>query len=133
MDRYLFETAFQENWKLYERVFDTELKKSIVREVHTSAEYYVEVEPSNPRAHYSFILDKERKFEKHTKSVKGMSEKFGYMGAQYKHIRDNYWNKNNAHTLYNTSPNYWCLDIETRSGASFKNKSPKLVKIRKKV
>ena len=116
MERYLFENAFQENWKLFERVFDTELKKSIVREVDTKAEYYVECDPTNPRAHYSFILDQSRKFEKQTRSKKGMSEEFGYTGAIYRHIRDNYWNKDLSHTLYNTKPNYWALDIETRSG-----------------
>ena len=116
MQRYLFEGAYQENWKLFERVYDMVEKKSIIREAQTTAEYYVESDPTNPRAHYSFILDQERKFEKHTRSKKGMSDEYGYTGAVYRHIRDNYWNIDNTQTKFNTKPNYWCLDIETRSG-----------------
>jgi len=112
----LFESSWQKNWVTFERLYCTDTKTSIVREVHLDAEYYVETSATNPHAHYSFVLDDTRKFEKTTQRKKGANLEFGYLNSLYRNIRDNYWNKDVSKSKYNTKPLYWCLDIETRSG-----------------
>lgn len=113
---YLFEAAWQDNWDYYERVYDTQLKRSIKRKIDARPEYYVESTKQNPLAHYKYILDQDRVFEKQTRPKKGMGEEYGYQDALYSHIRDNYWNVDMFQTKYNNKTRYWCLDIETRSG-----------------
>jgi len=50
----------------------------------------------------------------------------------YRHIRDQYWSE--TESKYNKEPRIWYIDIETRSGKSYKYpvNSNKTIKIRKK-
>lgn len=113
----LFESSWTKNWVTFERLFDTTTKKIIVREIrNNNPEYFIETDANNPRAHYTSVLDKHRKFEKHSRGRKGANLEFGYQSSLWVNIRENYWNIDSSKNNYNPTPLYWCLDIETRSG-----------------
>lgn len=125
----LFETAWQHKFRYYERYFDTDTNKSVVKPIYTPAEWYVE----HPQGTYSYILDdniKLKKQEGHAKDGKGH---YGFTNPLYRHIRDNYWVEDGG--KYNKSPRIWYIDIETRVGKSYTNpeKTQKTIKIRKKL
>ena len=123
----LFETSWREDFKFYERVFDENLKKSIKREVKSLYEWY---EPSSNGIYSSVIDDSVKLEKKQSTSSKDGRDKYGFLDPMYRNIRDNYWGKN----LYNLNARTWMLDIETRSGVSYKNNfnDNKLITIRKK-
>ena len=115
---FLFETSWQVKWDFFERVYDTNLNKSIVRPVTCPAEYYLETTQANPFANYTSVIDETKIFEKHQGIRKGASKEYGYTGPLYRNIRDNYWNADVEKSTYNKDCLYWCLDIETRSGVN---------------
>lgn len=113
---FLFEAAFSKDWDNFERVYDTELKRTVVRQIYTKPEYFVQSAPTNPRAHYKFILDSDKVFEKCNTPKKGMRQEYGFQDSINNHIRDYYWARNESDTKYNLNARYWCVDIESRSG-----------------
>lgn len=105
-----FEATYRDGFDFYERVFDTDLGRSIKRQVTQKYEWY---EPSS-RGIYSYILDDSIKLDKKQgNSAKAGREHYGFQSPDYRNIRDNYWNKEGG---YNTDPRIWYLDIETRVG-----------------
>lgn len=126
MSKQLFESSWKEDFVFYERVYDTEQKKSIKREVENIYEWY---EPSSSGL-YRYILDDKVKLDKKIgSSGKYGRNKYGFLDPMFKNIRDNYWNKD----LYNLSARTWFIDIETRVGVSYKNTNiddNKIIKIR---
>lgn len=124
----LFEDSWKEDFNFYERVYDTELKKSIKIQSDNKYEWYEQ----SSKGLYSYILDNSIKLDKKlSSSPKDGRDKYGFLNPIYKNIRDTYWNKN----LYNKDPNIWYFDIETRVSRSYKHKdnSNKEIKIRKKI
>ena len=121
-----FETAWKDEFKYYERVFDESTNKSIKREIKPLFEWY---EPNSMGIYSSVIDDTIKLTKKESYSSKDGRDKHGFLDPMYKNIRDLYWNKN----LYNTDANIWYLDIETRSSVSYKNTgSEKQMKIKNK-
>jgi hypothetical protein len=123
----LFESAWKDGWDYYERVFNPDTKKSIIRKTDNKFEYFT---PSSTGL-YTYILDSNIKLSRHLSSnQKDARDQYGVLDPLYKNIRDNYWNKNK----YNLKPRTWYLDIETRARGTFKFKGDenKEIKIRKK-
>jgi len=105
----LFETSWKKDFEFYERVYDTDLKKSISRKIDNKYEWYEQ----KSSGIYSYILDKNMKLEKKLSSnPKEGRDKYGFLDPLYKNIRDNYWGKDK----YNLNTRVWYLDIETRVG-----------------
>lgn len=105
----LFEDSWKEDFNFYERVYDTELKKSIKIQSDNKYEWYEQ----SSKGLYSYILDDSIKLDKKlSSSSKDGRDKYGFLNPIYKNIRDTYWNKN----LYNKNVNIWYYDIETRVG-----------------
>lgn len=105
----LFETAWCNNYKYYARVFDTETKKSCIKDVDNSYEGFVR----DPRGIWACFTDpsiKLRKFHGRSKDMHG-DDVFGATAPIPRYIRDNFW----EHHQYNLHPNIWYLDIETRA------------------
>lgn len=109
----LFETAWREKIGkrnfYYKRVFDPETQKSSKVEIPPISEWYT----IDPSGEYRFILDEKIKLSRIESqySIEGINE-YGYLDPMYKHIRDEYWNKD----LNNNNPRILYMDIETRSG-----------------
>ena len=103
-----FEATWRDGFEYYQRVFDTDLGRSIKSRVDLRCEYY---EPSSTGL-YTFILDDEIRLERKQGNAKQGREHYGFMDPMYRNIRDNYWNKD----AYNLEPRVWYLDIETRVG-----------------
>lgn len=122
----LFESTWRNGYEYFERVYDTELKKSFQRKINLPFEWYEE----HPTGIYTYILDSDIKLEKRQGRAKDGRDQYGFLDPMYRNIRDNYWNKDK----YNLKPRIWYLDIETRSSRSYKNiNNPnKKIKIRKK-
>lgn len=121
-----FEATWRDEFEYHQRVFDTDLGRSIKSRVDLRCEWY---EPSSTGL-YTFILDDEIRLERKQGNAKQGREHYGFMDPMYRNIRDNYWNKD----AYNLEPRVWYLDIETRSSRSYKhtNNPNKKIKIRKK-
>lgn len=107
-----FETAWRDGYEFFERVHNSLLNHSVKRKIDLPHEWY---EP-NSRGLYSSISDPEMKFEKKQGRAKDGRDHYGYTDPIYRSIRENYWQ-----TDYNPNPRVWYLDIETRSGRSYKN------------
>ncbi len=122
-----FETAWREDFKFYERVFNPETNKSIKREIKSLYEWY---EPCSTGIYTSVIDSSVRLEKKQSTSSKDGRDKYGFLDPMYRNIRDNYWGKN----LYNLEPRTFFIDIETRVGVSYKNKvnEQKMIRIRQK-
>lgn len=122
----LFETAWRDGYQFFERTFDTNLNRSTTQEITVPYEWY---EPHS-KGLYQNILDPEIRLDKKQGRAKEGRNQHGFTDPLYRQIRDKYW-KDSA---YNKNPRIWWLDIETRSGRSFKNtsNSPQLLKVRKK-
>jgi len=106
-NRYQFETAFVKDYESYERLYDSELKKSIVRKIDLTSEWFEE----SPNGNYVSITDKNKRFNKHQGHGKKSWGKDGVFTPIERKIRDTYWGKN-----YNKNPRIFYLDIETRTG-----------------
>ena len=104
----LFEATFRVGYEYFERVYDTDLKKSVQRKVTTPAEWYEE----NSKGLYSAILDDNVKLEKRQGRAKDGRSHHGFLDPMYRNIRDKYWGQDK----YNMEPRIWYLDIETRVG-----------------
>lgn len=103
-----FEATWRDGFEYYQRVFDTDLGRSIKSRVDLKCEYY---EPSSTGL-YTFILDDEIRLERKQGNAKQGRDQYGFMDPMYRNIRDNYWNKD----AYNLEPRVFYLDIETRVG-----------------
>lgn len=104
----LFESSWKQEFDFYERVYDTELKKSIKRQIDNKYEWYV------PKSNglYTCILDDNVRLEKvKSSSPKEGRDKYGFSEPIYSNIRDNYAKD----SKYNMKPRIWYIDIETRS------------------
>ena len=104
-----FEATWMQDWKHYERYYDTELKKSVKRQIDIPYEYY---EPSSTGL-YTYILDESIILEKKQGNAKQARDNYGVLDPMYRNIRDNYWGKTGG---FNIKPRMWYLDIETRVG-----------------
>ena len=124
----LFESAWTKNHVCYERVYNTETKKSEVNTIKLASEWYEE----DSRGEYESILDSSIKLVKKQGNAKDGRNHWGFSDPIYRNIRDNYWNEHQKDT-FNKSPRIWYLDIETRSGKSYMHpeKGSKKIKIRK--
>lgn len=108
-----FETAWREDFKFYERVFNPETNKSIKREIKSLYEWY---EPCSTGI-YTSVIDSSVRLEKKQSTLsKDGRDKYGFLDPMYRNIRDNYWGKN----LYNLEPRTFFIDIETRVGQNSK-------------
>ena len=107
-----FETAWRDGYEYFERVHNTLLNRSVKRKIDVPFEWY---EPHS-RGLYASISDPEMRFEKKQGRSKDGRGHYGYTDPIYRSIRENYWQ-----TDYNPDPRVWYLDIETRSGRSYKN------------
>lgn len=108
----LFESAWKDGWDYYERVFNPDTKKSIVRKTDNKWEYY----SASSTGIYSYLIDSNIKLTKQlSSSQKDTRDQYGVMDPLYKNIRDNYWSQNK----YNLKPRVWYLDIETRATKGF--------------
>jgi len=125
----LFESAWTKNYIPYERVYNTELEKSISRPITFSAEWFEE----DSRGKYESILDNTVKLTRKQGNAKDGRNHWGFSDSIYRNIREKYWNEHQKDT-FNKKPRTWYLDIETRVGKSYKNpeKTAKTIKIRKK-
>lgn len=104
----LFEATFRQRFDFFERYYDTELQKSVTRQLDGTYEWY---EPFS-KGHYTSILDDTQRFDKRYGSAKKGRDHFGFTDPMVRNIRDNYWKDG----LFNTEPRIWYLDIETRVG-----------------
>lgn len=109
-----FESTWRDGYNFFERVFDTTLQRSVKGRVLTQYEWY---EPYS-QGKYASLLDETVKLEKRDGNAKQGRNHYGFLDPMYRNIRDKYWNKPDG---YNTTPRIWYLDIETRSGRSYKN------------
>lgn len=121
----LFESAWRDDYVYYERYFDSLLGKSVKRRIDVPFEWYT---PSS-KGLYTSILDDSVKLDKKQGKSKDAHGNFGSMDPMYRTIRDKYWKS--EHNGYNENPNVWYMDIETRSGVSYKNKFTSTVKYTK--
>ena len=109
----LFETGFNDGYKCFERVFDTDLNKSVANPIDNRVEYYV---PDPTGAFYGFV-DKEVRYSPKYGKFSDAEGEAGICMPIYRNIRDNYAKD----SVYNMQPRIWYLDIETRSGERFLN------------
>jgi len=103
----LFECAFQKDYDYYERVWNTELKKTLIRKIDTPFEWFEESSSGD----FKSITNPEKRFVRKQGNSKQARGQAGVFNPIDRHIRDNYWQK-----AYNKSPKTWWLDIETRTG-----------------
>lgn len=108
----LFETSWFDNFKVYERVFDTDTGTTQVNKIDGKSEYFVE----DPKGLYSDFLDSTIKYSKKFGNAKDAREHAGACSPIYRNIRDNYIETKS----FNKNPRVWYLDIETRSGVHYK-------------
>lgn len=104
----LFEATWREGYSFFERCYDTNLNRSVKKEIKLPYEWYV----PQSKGLYSYILDDSIKLEKRQGNAKEGREHYGFIDPMYRNIRDNYWNQN----AYNLNARVWYLDIETRVG-----------------
>ena len=108
----LFETSWFDNFKVYERVFDSETGTTKVNQIDGKSEYFVE----DPKGLYTNFLDDSIKYSKKFGNAKDARENAGACSPIYRNIRDNYIETKS----FNKNPRVWYLDIETRSGVHYK-------------
>ena len=108
----LFETSWFDNFKVYERVFDSETGTTKVNQIDGKSEYFVE----DPKGLYTNFLDDTIKYSKKFGNAKDARENAGACSPIYRNIRDNYIETKS----FNKNPRVWYLDIETRSGVHYK-------------
>lgn len=103
----LFETSWMNDFKYYERYYNTDLKKSFSREIPSHYEYFEEI--SNGL--YENIRGDGRRYKRMLGRSKDTKEKDGVTKPIYLNIREKYWRK----AGYNKKPRIAYLDIETRA------------------
>lgn len=126
----LFEAMWRDGSDHVERVFSTELNKSITRIIKKDSEYFVPSQIGN----YAYVLDKEIKLDKRYGSFKHGQDEFGFQNVIGHHIRDSYWSEDAGESKYNRNPGIFFIDIETRVGVSYKHEvdESRKIKVRKK-
>lgn len=108
----LFETAFFSDKKYRERVYDTELDKSIVRDLDNQrTEYYIQ----DPDGEFVGFLDPSVHYSIKYGNYRDSLGQAGKCSPIYRVIRDNYVRDGK----FNMNPHIWYLDIETRSGERY--------------
>lgn len=120
----LFETSWFDNFKVYERVFDTETGTTRVNQIDGKSEYFVE----DPKGFYTNFLDDSIKYSKKFGNAKDARENAGACSPIYRNIRDNYIETKS----FNKNPRVWYLDIETRSGVHYKISDQRQVLLKNK-
>lgn len=120
----LFETSWFDNFKVYERVFDSETGTTKVNQIDGKSEYFVE----DPKGLYTNFLDDSIKYSKKFGNAKDARENAGACSPIYRNIRDNYIETKS----FNKNPRVWYLDIETRSGAHYKISDQRQVLLKNK-
>lgn len=108
----LFESAWRDGFEYFERVRDPLLNRSVKNKINLPFEWY---EPKD-NGLYESILDPTLRFDKKQGRSADARGQYGSTDPIYRSIRENYWQNN-----FNKSPRVWYLDIETRSGRSYKN------------
>lgn len=103
----LFEASWFDDYKYFERYFDTDLDKSVSDTIDSRHEYF---EPSG-NGSFSLITDSSSKFERRLGKSSDSKDHHGVTTPIYRNIRDNYWKYKN----YNSNPRVVYLDIETRA------------------
>ena len=120
----LFETSWFDNFKVYERVFDTDTGTTRVNQIDGKSEYFVE----DPKGLYTNFLDDSIKYSKKFGNAKDAREHAGSCSPIYRNIRDNYIETKS----FNKNPRVWYLDIETRSGVHYKISDQRQVLLKNK-
>ena len=120
----LFETSWFDNFKVYERVFDSETGTTRVNQIDGKREYFVE----DPKGLYTNFLDDSIKYSKKFGNAKDARENAGACSPIYRNIRDNYIETKS----FNKNPRVWYLDIETRSGVHYKISDQRQVLLKNK-
>ena len=120
----LFETSWFDNFKVYERVFDSETGTTKVNQIDGKSEYFVE----DPKGLYTNFLDDSIKYSKKFGNAKDAREHAGSCSPIYRNIRDNYIETKS----FNKNPRVWYLDIETRSGVHYKISDQRQVLLKNK-
>ena len=103
----LFEASWFDDYKYFERYFDTDLDRSVSGTIDSRHEYF---EPSD-NGSFSLITDPLSKFERRLGKSSDSRDHHGVTTPIYRNIRDNYWKYKN----YNSNPRVVYLDIETRA------------------
>jgi len=103
----LFECAFQKDYDYYERVWNTELKKTLIRKIDTPFEWFEESSTGD----FKSITNPEKRFVRKQGNSKQARGQAGVFNPIDRHVRDNYWCSS-----YNKNPRTFFLDIETRTG-----------------
>ncbi len=104
----LFECTFRREWNYFERYFDTNLGRSVVNQIYTRPEYYVE----DSEGKYKYLLDEKIRLRKEIgRPPKDSGKVYGVLQSDSRHIRDKYWNIKKSN--YNDNPCTWFIDIET--------------------
>lgn len=107
----LFETAYQKDFEYYERVFDTNLNKSVERKITTPFEWFEE----SSNGDYISITDNSKRFVRKQGTSKQARNQNGVFNPIQRQIRDNYWGK-----AYNKEARIFYCDIESRVGTASK-------------
>lgn len=102
----LFEATWRDGYQFFERYYDTNLNRSIKKEIKLPHEWY----ELSSKGLYSYILDDSIKLEKKQGNAKDGREQYGFLDPMYRNIKENYWDKD----AYNLKPRVLYLDIETR-------------------
>lgn len=103
----LFEASWFDNYRYFERYFDTDLGKSMVGVIDSRYEYFTPFDNGS----YSLITDQSCKFDRRLGSSKDSRDCHGVTSPIYRNIRDSYWRDKR----YNSNPRIMYLDIETRA------------------
>ena len=82
----LFETAWMDEFKYFERYYDTDLQKSKMRKIDSKTEYFVE----DPKGLYEDFLDNSIKYSKKFGTAKDARDHAGICKPIYRNIRDKY-------------------------------------------
>jgi DNA polymerase elongation subunit (family B) len=103
----LFETSWMNDFKYYERYYNTDLKKSFSREIPSHYEYFEEIHDGL----YENIRNDGRRYKRMLGRSKDTKDKDGVTKPIYLNIREKYWRKSG----FNPHPRIAYLDIETRA------------------
>lgn len=135
-----YENVFMSKFTLYERLYDTDRKESIIQKADYKPEVFTQSK-GNRQTEWKFFLDENLYLEHHKfddereykdfikfqEQIGGTT--YGITQAPYSHIRNNYYKNQTEFTS-----RIWYFDIETRVGRDFEdiNNPDKIIKIRKK-
>jgi len=104
----LFEGQWRIKWDWYERVYDNKNKQSIIRQIKSKPEYYIE----HYKGNYTSLLENKPLLKKIGRPPKKINF-YSKISEAEVNIRDNYWHPDSEKTQYNINPKLWYIDIET--------------------